>query len=450
MQSLPPDPEGLDSAWDDEDEDEPREDESTRLIDSKELFERAGFTMEEATGDEPPVRARSGRITARAPSEEYSAHVSKARPSGAHENLTPQTPKASVAPPVGESYEETLDALLQERGFDLECDEPGVPSAPGASVTARGSSAGDPRVAPPGSAPGRLGDPRQPPPGSGARLSRPDEDAPQVDIDFELGFDMPDLAPDEHPVPTAVPTPIPGSFAPMTPPPGTLRLGLIDDEFDPLNTKDWLGDRSLPPSVVSGVSGRAPLSRTEGAHAPTLIPGAWPPSPRPSQPAAHTFEKRPSVHAPAPPPLPPVVPSTPPAPTPHTPPTADDRRRQMLQRFESGDYSGALVLAESILDETPDDITIRRYAESCNEMLRQTYKARIGDGSQVLRILISNEQIRSLNLDHRAGFLLSCIDGMSSIDDVLDVCGMRELDALRILYELVQENIVAPIDDGLR
>ena len=51
-----------------------------------------------------------------------------------------------------------------------------------------------------------------------------------------------------------------------------------------------------------------------------------------------------------------------------------------------------------------------------------------------------------LHLDHRAGFLLSCIDGMSSIDDILDVSGMRELDALRILFELVQENVIAPGD----
>jgi hypothetical protein len=36
---------------------------------------------------------------------------------------------------------------------------------------------------------------------------------------------------------------------------------------------------------------------------------------------------------------------------------------------------------------------------------------------------------------------------MSSIDDVLDVSGMGELEALRILFELVQENIIAPCDD---
>jgi hypothetical protein len=46
-------------------------------------------------------------------------------------------------------------------------------------------------------------------------------------------------------------------------------------------------------------------------------------------------------------------------------------------------------------------------------------------------------------MDHRAGFILSLIDGASSVDLILDVCGMPKLDALRILQELVQQKIVA-------
>ena len=41
------------------------------------------------------------------------------------------------------------------------------------------------------------------------------------------------------------------------------------------------------------------------------------------------------------------------------------------------------------------------------------------------------------------GFILSLIDGSSSVEMILDVCGMPKLDALRILHELVQQKIVA-------
>ncbi|WP_156338724.1 hypothetical protein [Chondromyces crocatus] len=340
---------------------------------------------------------------------------------------------------MGDSYEDTLEALLKEQAIQFEPDGPGASSRrePVAGIGAVESSsvAGDDEL---------FGGLEPPITGPVAREAARVQERPPVDIDLELGFDVPSFDTSASEIPAAFPTPIPGSFPPATPPPGTLRLGLIEDEFDPLNALDVSSERHIPPPVVSG---RVPVLRGgEGpqAHAPTLIPGAWPP-PRPSQPvSAVPPEARLVAYAPAPAPLP----STP-IPLPSVPPV-DDRRRQMLQRFEAGDYSSALVLAESLLDETPDDPTLRRYADSCNEMLRQMYRSRIGDGSQVLRIAISNEEIRSLNLDHRAGFLLSCIDGMSSIDDVLDVSGMRELEALRILYELVQENIVTPCDDLLR
>ncbi|HSO00578.1 MAG TPA: hypothetical protein VLS89_19935 [Candidatus Nanopelagicales bacterium] len=424
MQSAPPDPEGLDSSWDDE-EDENPENESTRMIDSKELFERAGFTMEEPAVQEPPPQGRIGRITRRQPTAEINEHVSKARPSGAHENPTiPRMPSPWSEPPVGERFEDTLDSLLQERSSQLECDEPGVASVPGFGAAPplddEDDLLGGLEPVPPARGP-RGGQLRAPPapPRPEPRLSpreRRGAAPPPIDLNLDLAFEMPDLDSGEVDLSAPPPPPPPpSSLPPMTPPPGTLRLGLLEDDLEPTSSselRDLRAAAAAPPKA-------APPPRQQGGHAPTLIPGA-----------------RPISRVPAPPAAPAALAA----------PTADDRRRQMLQRFESGDYSGALVLAEAILDENPDDASARRYAESCNEMLRQMYRSRIGDGSQVLRILISSEELRSLNLDHRAGFLLSCIDGMSSIDDVLDVSGMRELEALRILFELVQESIIAPSD----
>jgi hypothetical protein len=38
---------------------------------------------------------------------------------------------------------------------------------------------------------------------------------------------------------------------------------------------------------------------------------------------------------------------------------------------------------------------------------------------------------------------LSLIDGSSTVEMILDVCGMAKLDAFRILHELVQQKIVS-------
>lgn len=112
------------------------------------------------------------------------------------------------------------------------------------------------------------------------------------------------------------------------------------------------------------------------------------------------------------------------------------------ERFSVGDYSGALVLAEGLLEEHADHPQILRYVESCQDMLRQMYMSKLGDGSDIPRLAMESAQLRRLTLDHRAGFLLSCIDGSCSIDEVLDVAMMPPLEAVRTLYELVLEGVV--------
>jgi len=116
--------------------------------------------------------------------------------------------------------------------------------------------------------------------------------------------------------------------------------------------------------------------------------------------------------------------------------------QDMQDRYAVGDFTGALVVAESILDADPENEDARRYAQSCREVLTQMYAARIGPMDQVATVAVPPEQITWLSLDHRAGFLLSLVDGISSIDEILDISGMSRLDALRIMYTLVQQNVI--------
>ncbi|MEJ7730493.1 MAG: hypothetical protein WKG00_14885 [Polyangiaceae bacterium] len=120
----------------------------------------------------------------------------------------------------------------------------------------------------------------------------------------------------------------------------------------------------------------------------------------------------------------------------------DDPIDLLHDRFVAGDYDGALTLAEGILEVEPGHVEAQRYAESCRDMLRQMYLCRVGGGEQVPRVVMSPEQLRWLTLDHRSGFLLSCVDGQSSIDEILDVCGMPGLDAVRILFDLFEKGVV--------
>ena len=71
------------------------------------------------------------------------------------------------------------------------------------------------------------------------------------------------------------------------------------------------------------------------------------------------------------------------------------------------------------------------------------YAARSGRSIACRRCIVQRTQLRWLSIDHRAGFVLSLIDGSSTLEMILDVCGMPRLDAMRILHELVQQKVVA-------
>lgn len=125
------------------------------------------------------------------------------------------------------------------------------------------------------------------------------------------------------------------------------------------------------------------------------------------------------------------------------PPVEDPEVVAMKDRYATGDFSGALVVAEGILENQPTHDEALRCQERCTEVLSQMYLARLGSLTQVVQVALSGDQIRWLSLDHRAGFLLSLVDGISSIEELLDISSMPRLEALRILYGLLDQRVIA-------
>ena len=115
----------------------------------------------------------------------------------------------------------------------------------------------------------------------------------------------------------------------------------------------------------------------------------------------------------------------------------------MRDRLALGDYSGALIVAEGVLENDAAHNEAARCAETCRERLYEMYAARLGSLEHVPHVSVPPEQVRWLSLDHRAGFVLSCVDGQSTLEEILDVAGMPVLDALRILYELHSQRIIS-------
>jgi hypothetical protein len=62
--------------------------------------------------------------------------------------------------------------------------------------------------------------------------------------------------------------------------------------------------------------------------------------------------------------------------------------------------------------------------------------------ADIPQVVVAGRDWPTLPLDPRRAYLLSLIDGMLSIGDVLDVCGMGRGEAIAMLAELIQGGIV--------
>lgn len=124
------------------------------------------------------------------------------------------------------------------------------------------------------------------------------------------------------------------------------------------------------------------------------------------------------------------------------PPRAADPMSELRERYALGDFSGALTVAESLLEDDADNADVQRYAASCRDVLQQMYMARLGALDQIPVVAVPAEQLRWLTLDHRAGFLLSHVDGVSTLEEILDISGMPHLEAMRLIYELLQQKVI--------
>jgi hypothetical protein len=116
---------------------------------------------------------------------------------------------------------------------------------------------------------------------------------------------------------------------------------------------------------------------------------------------------------------------------------------EMRVRFARKDFTGSLELAESITAVREDDVEAKACAGVCRARLVASYVALMGALEQVPVLAMPLIEIDGSQLDHRAGFILSQVDGKTTLEAILDVSGMASHDALRIVWELVQRGVLA-------
>jgi hypothetical protein len=97
----------------------------------------------------------------------------------------------------------------------------------------------------------------------------------------------------------------------------------------------------------------------------------------------------------------------------------------------SNDRASHVELRVDGLDErTEDRETLRDLAQADNFLAR------------IPQLALEQRDLALLPLDHREGFLLSMVDGVTSVETILDVCAMPADEALVILESLVERGVL--------
>src|SRR5262249_27306342 len=146
-----------------------------------------------------------------------------------------------------------------------------------------------------------------------------------------------------------------------------------------------------------------------------------------------------------------------------------ERIAQMRALYEKGDADAALALAVAMVldDHGPpepellqdpygglipvDDDASAQEEDHLSSVLIGGHRSSATQApadvviasESVPRVLIGPQQIAALPMDPRAAFILGHIDGVHSLEEILDVCAMPEQQALELIEKLCNLGVIA-------
>jgi hypothetical protein len=117
---------------------------------------------------------------------------------------------------------------------------------------------------------------------------------------------------------------------------------------------------------------------------------------------------------------------------------SEGQRLVREQELEAG-----LDLLEAVARRDPMRLEVHGHIEDVRSRLVKRYRDRMGDLGGVPRLSLGLSDVMKFNLPAHAGFMLSLIDGDTSVGDIVSLSGMDSFEALRVLNGLVEAGIVS-------
>jgi len=123
--------------------------------------------------------------------------------------------------------------------------------------------------------------------------------------------------------------------------------------------------------------------------------------------------------------------------------TLDDLVSEGQRLVREEELEAGLDLLEAVARRDPMRLEVHGHIEEVRSRLVKRYRDRIGDLGGVPRLSLDLSAVMKFNLPAQAGFMLSLIDGDTSVGDIVSLSGMDSFEALRVLNGLVEAGIVS-------
>jgi hypothetical protein len=120
----------------------------------------------------------------------------------------------------------------------------------------------------------------------------------------------------------------------------------------------------------------------------------------------------------------------------------DPRVGELSEHLLRRRYDDVLRIAHAILRDRPDDMVALSSIDQCRTSLEALHAFSTSALMQTPTLVIGGPALQSLPLDHRAGFIISLVDGHSPVSLILDMCPMNRPEALSVIFALVEDHVL--------
>jgi len=123
-------------------------------------------------------------------------------------------------------------------------------------------------------------------------------------------------------------------------------------------------------------------------------------------------------------------------------PTLSELMEEAKVRQRTGDFSGSLELFEEVLLIDAQNVEAQHFLKENTQRLLEMCRSKLGNSQRIPKIMVSSAELIWQSMNHRAGFLLSQIDGHTSTEDIIEIAGMPELEASRYLLRFLKQELI--------